>query len=267
MCGGHTAFADLAGETVTHATKHNRPPLLTSHMSFANSAFDLLSRSTSAASTPIDSPAGTHTPTAAGQKDIRPPVLQDIQDLIEEIEGATNSIADFALSVVHKNEVLLTYGLAPAVHRLLLRASQKRNFTVVVVEGAPPHFIKTHGAAMNKLSVPENDLEEDEPAAAARKSLQDRAIKVVVITDADVHNIISRVNKVILDANYVLADGALVAPAGTMNVMRAAKRAMKPVVVLAGTHTLCPVTNLDGDHLVEMGPPVAIGYNEGLPLT
>ncbi len=151
------------------------------------------------------------------------------------------------------------------MHRLLLKAAQKRDFTVVVVEGSPSINKRTHGAAMNKVPLSDLDVNEDADTTAAKKSLQDRSIEVIVISDTDLYNFIGRVNKVIIGTDYVLADGALLAPAGTLNVVRAAQNLQKPVAVVTGTHTLSPVTSFYHEMLIEMTAPVTVAYDEGSP--
>ncbi|KAA8913305.1 hypothetical protein FN846DRAFT_902998 [Sphaerosporella brunnea] len=267
------------------AAKPARPPLMASHTSFANptqasvtSLFNILSQSASpqAVST-ANSPSqsGVQTPQNAGlpppqplsaQKDIRPAVIQDIRELVEELESSETSIAEYAPQLIHKNEMIMTYGLPSTVHRLLLRAAHKRehDFTVVVVEGSPNIFKHTHGAVMNKIPLTDqDDTASEAEAAAVRKSLQERGVQVIVISDSDIFNFIGRVNKVFLAANYVLADGSVLATAGALNVACAAKALMKPVVVVAGSHVLCPVTSYHQEVLVEMGQPVTVGYEEG----
>lgn len=281
-------------------------PLLTSRTSFAastqasvTSLFNTLSAHSpllSAATTPDHS--GMHTPvqqlppgSPGAQRDIRPAVLQDIKELVDELESSEAAIAEYAPQLLHRNELILTYGLPPLVHRLLLKAAHRRDhdFTVVVVEGSPNVRERTHAVVMNKLPPASEDGPETTTAtaaataaaavataattttaataaaaaaAAARKSLQDRGIQVIVIADSDIYNFIGRVNKVFLAANYVLADGAVLATAGALNVARAAKKLCKPVVVVAGSHAMCPVTSYDQEVLVEMGPPVTVGYDE-----
>jgi translation initiation factor eIF-2B subunit beta len=266
-----------------------RLSLLTHHTSFASgtqasvtSLFNIISQSASPhAMSAGTSPSGTGTTTPVQlaavsadsfkntqQKDIRPAVIQDIKELVDELESSEMSIAEYAPQLIHKNEVIMTYGLPSTVHRLLLRAAHKRDhdFTVVVVEGSQNIFKRTHATVMNKIPATSQDDVADitvTETATARKSLQDRGVQVIVISDVDIYNFIARVNKVILDANYVLADGSVLASSGALNVARAAKALMKPVVVVAGSHVLCPVTSYYQEGLVEMGQPVAVGYERG----
>jgi len=269
-------------------TSSGRPSLLAHHTSFASGAqvsmtslFNIISQSASPhAMSAGTSPSGTGTTTPVQlaavsadcfkntqQKDIRPAIIQDIKELVDELESSEMSIAEYAPQLIHKNEVIMTYGLSSTVHRLLLRAAHKRghDFTVVVVEGSQNIFKHTHAAVMNKIPASQDDVADITitETTTARKSLQDRGVQVIVISDVDIYNFIARVNKVILDANYVLADDSVLASSGALNVARAAKALMKPVVVVAGSHILCPVTSYYQQGLVEMGQPVAVGYERG----
>lgn len=252
-----------------HARQPRRPPPLTSRTSFAvvppkvNDLFNILSHpstpSQSGASTPLATPqAITPPPAQVPYKDIRPPIIQDIQDLIEELESTEQSISEYALSVIHKNEVILTYGLPPNIHHLLLRAAQKRNhdFTLVVVEGSANTIIHSHSAVSK---TPPSSISEAEDKI---KALQDSGIQVILISDTNIDNFIGRVNKVLIDARYVLADGTVLAESGSLNVALAAQELRKPVVVVAGSHTLSPVTCFDKGDLVEIGAPSTVEFTE-----
>lgn len=164
------------------------------------------------------------------------------------------------MQVIHNNEIILTYGLPSTVKKLLFRAAQKRDFTVVVVEGSLNIYRKTHTVVMNK----DTPSGEDEDQAEVHKSLQERGIQIIVISDSDVWNFMGRVNKVLLGTEYVFADGGLLAPAGTKNIVRAAKARSTPVVVVTGSHTLCPITTFFEEQWIEMGDPKTLDFQEGL---
>ncbi|RPB16096.1 nagb/rpia/CoA transferase-like protein [Morchella conica CCBAS932] len=248
-----------------------RPSLMTvksfavaaSNPSLTN-VFEIFSHpSSSITSSATSSPpsTGVAKPQSSVQHDVRPAIIQDIQELIEELDSCETNLAEYAMNVIHRNEVILTYGFPSTVQRLLLRAAQKRDFTVVVVEGSLNVYRKTHNAVMNKDTANEED--EDAAELAARKSLQDRGIQVIVISDSDVINFMGRVNKVILGTEYVFADGSLLAPAGTKNIVRAAKARNTPVVVLSGSYALCPITTFFEDQWIEMGAPKTVDFQEG----
>jgi len=74
----------------------------------------------------------------------------------------------------------------------------------------------------------------------------------------------SRVNKVILGTHSVLANGGLVAAAGTKVIAHAAKVHHIPVVVVSGVYKLSPVYPFDFEALIEYGDSSKIiGYEDG----
>lgn len=260
----------LQHEPSSVKNKSQRPTLLT-QSSFAvggalTSIFEIISHpsssiASSVSSTPPQTAITRPTQSQSIQHDVRPAIIQDIQELIEELDSSEHNISEHAMQVIHNNEIILTYGLPSTVKKLLLRAAQKRDFTVVVVEGSLNIYRGTHTAVVDK-DTPSGEDEEVE--IAARKSLQERGIQIIVISDSDVWNFMSRVNKVLLGTEYVFADGGLLAPAGTKNIVRAAKARSTPVVVVTGSHTLCPITTFFEEQWVEMGGPKTLDFQEGL---
>jgi translation initiation factor eIF-2B subunit beta len=250
-----------------------RTSLLSSHSSFANPSdsvtgvFEILSvasssRGSSAASSPPQTGLERASQLQAVQRDIRPAMIQDIQELLDELDSCEQNISELAPQVIHKNEVIMTYGLPPTVHKFLLRASQKRDFTVVVVTGSVNIRRQTNAALMNR-SPSKKEEADDEQDVATTKSLQERGIPVIAVSENDTWNFMARVTKVLLAADYVFADGSLLAAAGTMGVVRAARKHYKMIYVVAGTHTFCPMTSFDNEDLVEMGAPVSVDYSQG----
>jgi translation initiation factor eIF-2B subunit beta len=75
----------------------------------------------------------------------------------------------------------------------------------------------------------------------------------------------SRVNKVILGAHVVIANGGMFAMAGSLIAATAAKAHSTPVVVCAGQFKLTPLWNLYHEHgSLDFGNPnEVLGYEEG----
>ena len=73
------------------------------------------------------------------------------------------------------------------------------------------------------------------------KSLAEANIPTTIIHDAATFAIMARVNKVLLPAHAVLANGGLVAPSGCHMVALAAKENSIPVVCVTGMFKLCPM--------------------------
>lgn len=66
------------------------------------------------------------------------------------------------------------------------------------------------------------------------KSLADYGIDICVVPDSAIFCIMARVNKVLLPAHAVLANGGLIAPSGCNIVVLSASQNSVPVICLTG---------------------------------
>lgn len=223
--------------------------------------------------------------------DLRQSVMEAIQEMMSELEDLHKNINEQATQHIHAGEIILTYALSKTVeqvsfvwisfpvsymmchhtHRLHFNAcihkflkaaaAKKRNFQVIVCEGAP-HF-GGHQMA---------------------KSLAEAGIDTTVIHDSATFAIMARVNKVLLPAHAVLvssfyalkllrsacfhlniivfvtkANGGLIAPSGSNMVALAAKQNSVPVVTVAGMFKLCPMYPHEGqDTLNDLISPSSV---------
>jgi translation initiation factor eIF-2B subunit beta len=214
--------------------RSSRPPL--------TSMFSLLSHpepENSLPSTPgSSSPSGRFTGHGPS-KDVRAEVLEGIGEIIDELGQVDDQIAAYALDHIHSNEIILTHTSSTTVQKFLLKAAAKRKFTVIHAESYPNNHEATH-ATVSGSAVSDDD------------NLGLEAF------------LMSRVNKVILGTHSVLANGGLVAAAGTRVIARAAKVHQTPVVVVSGVYKLSPVYPFDFDSLIEYGDPSKVlPYEEG----
>lgn len=275
-----TAFSPLrqADDTfnIPDSDHFRRPPLLTSHTSYAasntapqvNSMFSLLSHPASNTPSPHATP-GTQSPAnrsstplaTPATKDLRAEVIEGIEEIIDELDQVDDQIAGYALDHIHSNEIILTYSSSRTVQKFLLKAAAKRKFTVIHAESFPNNHEATHATIMGRL---ENDAEDDMSAEVFSKPLVAAGITVILIPDAAVFALMSRVNKVILGTHVVLANGGLVAAAGAKIIAKAAQVHRTPVVVVTGVYKLSPVYPFDFDSLIEYGDPSKVfGYEDG----
>ena len=257
-----------------------RPPLLTSHTSFAptgaptvTSLFGLFSTNASSiASTPpnfASSPTTAkpvsfadkifHANTPAPQENIKADVIEGIREILDELDVVDEQIAANALENIHNDEYILTHSSSLTVQRFLLAAARKRKFTVIHVESYPNDFRQTHetilyGARKN-VSVDDDEGALEGGGEDRWKPLTAHGIKVILIPDAAVGAIMSRVNKVILATHSVLANGGLVAASGAKMIAQAAQAAQVPVVVLTGIYKLSPIYPFDLEDMIEWGDP------------
>ncbi|ODQ65254.1 IF-2B-domain-containing protein [Nadsonia fulvescens var. elongata DSM 6958] len=166
-------------------------------------------------------------------RDLKPYIIEGIQELIEEIRNIEDSIAGMSVEMIHENEVLLTPSPnSKTVLEFLRRASQKRKFSVLVTESFP---------------------NETEIAHAFAKKLAKAGIETVIIPDSSVYAVMSRVGKVIVGARTVLANGGCISASGIALACEAAKNHKTPVLAVTGVYKLSPLYPFDVESLIEVG--------------
>lgn len=257
----------------------SRPPLMTSHTSYAamtgvpvqQSMFNLLSATASPSSTPpmAQSPHGKTNFNAASlaqrmttsSTDLKAEIIDGIEEIIDELDQADDRIAAQALEYIHSNEVILTHSSSWSVQKFLLEAAKKRKFTVIIAESYPNDHEATHISVTKKA----DSEASDEPSSSKfSKSLSDAGITVILMTDATIFAIMSRVNKVILATHAVIANGGLIAAAGARIIAKAARVHRTPLIVVSGIYKLSPEYPFEFESLIEYGDPGNIvSYQDG----
>jgi translation initiation factor eIF-2B subunit beta len=259
----------------------HRPSLMTSHSSFAmlngvpvqQSMFNLLSATPSPTATPPGTSAGHDRPavnaTTLAQKmvghskDLKAEVISGIEEIIDELDQVDDQIAAYAQEHIHSNELILTHTSSRTVQKFLLKAADKRKFTVIVAESYPNDHEATHAAVTGKVRQ-ETEGGDEMNADAFLKPLAAAGITVILMTDASIFAIMSRVNKVILATHAVIANGGLIAAAGARTIAKAAKVHRTPVIVVSGIYKLSPEYPFEFESLIEYGDPGnIIGYDDG----
>ena len=175
---------------------------------------------------------------------LRADLLTGLDELQAELDASADNIAREALSHIHADDVVLTAGRSRTVLEFLRRAASERAFHVLVVEGAP--------------------FGSGQQAAAELSAL--RRVQVTVIAESALFAMMARVNKVILGAQTVLADGGLRAAVGTHALALAAKFHSVPVIVCAPSYKLSPQFHR-GDQqegfLEAVSPEPVLAYADG----
>ncbi|XP_034783939.1 translation initiation factor eIF-2B subunit beta [Acipenser ruthenus] len=172
---------------------------------------------------------------------LRANVIEAINELLTELDGTTDNIAMQALEHIHSNEVIMTIGRSRTVEEFLEVAARKRKFHVIVAECAP--FCQGH-----------------EMAARLAKA----GIETTVITDAAIFAVMSRVNKVIIGTQTVLANGGLRAVNGTHTLALAAKHHSTPLIVCAPMFKLSPQFPNEEDTFHKfVSPQEILSFTEG----
>ena len=237
------------------------------------SMFDLLSHPVSISSSPAVTP-GTQTPEGQSShsmnaladgsvaRDIRAEVVEAIEEIIDELNTADDQIAGYALDHVHSNEIILTYTASVTVQKFLLKAAAKRKFTVIHAESYPNDHESVHATVTGSLKGNSSGSGPDR----FHRSLTTAGITVILIPDSAVFALMSRVNKVILGTHAVLANGSLVAAAGSRSIAKAASMHKTPVVVLSAVYKLSPIYPFSNDALIEYGDTSKMFSNEDADL-
>ncbi|GMH40245.1 hypothetical protein BSKO_08149 [Bryopsis sp. KO-2023] len=145
-------------------------------------------------------------------------VIESINEFLNELDAIPNHVANQALDHIHAHEVVLTLGYSDTTFLFLESASKKRkDLRVIVAEGAPNY--DGHRMA---------------------KKLSEAGIQTTVIMDAAIFAMMARVDQVFMGCKTLLANGGVIASAGSHLVALAAKEHATPFVVLVGLHKLSP---------------------------
>lgn len=272
---------EFRGDDISASRSHGHRPALASHTSYAllsgvpvqQSMFNLLSATPSPNSTPPGTSSSHDKPAinaatlaqriVSHSKDLKAEVISGIEEIIDELDQVDDQIAAYAQEHIHSNELVLTHTSSRTVQKFLLKAADKRKFTVIVAESYPNDHEATHAAVTGKVRQ-ETEGGDDMSTEAFLKPLSAAGITVILMTDASIFAIMSRVNKVILATHAVIANGGLIAAAGARIIAKAAKVHRTPVIVVSGIYKLSPEYPYEFDSLIEYGDPGSIiGYDDG----
>lgn len=242
------AKQDSAGDYISNSAKpiQVRPGLMSSYSSVnvPKALFQLLSVTslTDAESIVYGSSlanSGTSTPARKGASaqvhSLRSEVIDGIEEIKDEISQVDDQIATLAEVQIHPGDYVLVHQPSPTVERFILRAALKRQFTVLIATEPPRKQIS------------------EVRHASFRKKLGTAGIPVINILNGGLMAYMSRVNKVVLGARAVVANGGVVADAGAAAVARAAKEQGNAVIVLSGVYKLSPENPFNEESLIEWG--------------
>ncbi|KAF6844076.1 translation regulator gcd7 [Colletotrichum musicola] len=247
---------DAGADYISSGPRPVRPGALTSTSSFhvSKSLFSLLEASPPAdatsmmAGSPFFKDSGASTP-LRGQSTrvhaLRSEVIEGIEELKDEISQVDDQIAAAADVQIHPGDYVLVHQPSATVQKFILRAATRRRFTVFIV--AEP----TRAAS-------------EAPYASFRKKLTAAGISSISILNSGVMAYMPRINKVILGARAVLANGGILADAGAGVIARAAKEQGNPVIILSGVYKLCPESHFDEENLVGWGSSMShVSFADG----
>ncbi|KAI0685670.1 eukaryotic translation initiation factor 2B beta subunit [Cytidiella melzeri] len=175
-------------------------------------------------------------------KSLKPVLMEAIQDVLDELETVYDNVSKNAKDHIHSDEIILTIGHSKTVEAFLKSAAHYRSYTVIVAETSPSY--SGHEMA---------------------RSLSSAGISTFLVPDSSIYAIMSRVNKVILGAHAILANGGMFAITGSLLATSAARVHSVPVVVCAGQFKLTPLWNLYHEFgaLDFADPSSVLGFEEG----
>ena len=168
-------------------------------------------------------------------------IIQAVNELIEELDSVGNNISSQALDYIHSNEVILTVGKSKTVEQFLKYANRKRPFQVIVLESSPT------GTGREMAS-----------------SLAKAGIETILVNDASVFAVMSRVNKVIVGCHAVTANGGIISRTGTRIAAACAKHYAIPVCVVTGMYKVTPIfPENHADFNLLSSPDFVVPYSDG----
>ncbi|KAI8060325.1 hypothetical protein BC940DRAFT_312101 [Gongronella butleri] len=183
-----------------------------------------------------------HTAEPPSVYNLKPLIIQEInEEIIAELESVYKGIADQASDYIHANEVIMTIGKSRTVEDFLVRAAKTRKFQVIVAETSPTYQGHDMAAALSAAG-----------------------IDTTVMVDSAIFAAMPRVNKVVLGAHAVLANGGLVAVTGSHLIAAAAKHHSTPVLVCTALYKLSPLFAYDVDTFnITVAPNAIMDFQQG----
>ncbi|GAP85875.1 putative translation initiation factor eif-2b subunit beta [Rosellinia necatrix] len=185
----------------------------------------------SGASTPILNPQVTNVTS------LRSEVIDGIQEIMDEIRMVDEQVQTYAEIFIHPGDYILVYQPSKTVQKFLTRAAAKRKFTVFLVVD------------------PSSAANSDGQYASLQKSMASNGSSVITVLNAGLMAYMSRVDKVILGARVITAQGGVIVDSGAATIARAARERRRSVIVLGGVYKLSPENRLISESQVEWGDP------------
>jgi len=118
--------------------------------------------------------------------------------------------------------VILTFSTSETLTKFFIEANKTVPFELIVLESAPT--FEGHKTA---------------------KRLAEAGIKTNLVSDAAVFAIMSRVDKVMISAHGIMANGGLISHTGALLIANAAKEHKVPVFVVGALYKLTPLHPID----------------------
>lgn len=187
---------------------------------------------TSGASTPLQRGGAS----SGRLNELRAEIVNGIQEIIEEIDQEADQIGLQADVQVCSGDNVLLHKPEAAAQRFILRLAQRRKFTVWILE-----------------TEPRPKAEQDEvPYATFRNKLKKAGCAAHVLCGNGPSVIMSRINRVFLEASAITGSGAAVTAMAGPTIAEAAKEENVPVFILAGIYKFGPQVPFKDHEVIEV---------------
>jgi len=143
-------------------------------------------------------------------------------EFLRELNDSIEKIGQVGARRLGKNDVILTHGYSTSVLLVLRRAQEEgKNIKVIVTETRPEYQGRLMARELVRIGIP-----------------------TTIIIDSAIHNFMRDVDKVLVGAEAVAANGAIVNKIGTSTIALAAHESRVRVFVAAGIYKFSPETML-----------------------
>uniref|UniRef100_A0A915KGG3 Translation initiation factor eIF2B subunit beta n=1 Tax=Romanomermis culicivorax TaxID=13658 RepID=A0A915KGG3_ROMCU len=173
--------------------------------------------------------AGQKKTAPVSNKQLKRTVIETIGEFLTELETCRDNIFDQATDHIVNGDTVMTVGYSTTIEAFLKAAAKKHKFALYVVECAP--FFKVDVNGQNLL--------------AAFKNVPN--VGATLINDTSIFASMAQVNKVILGAKAIFADGGLQAISGSHTLCLAARHFCVPVIVCTAFYKLTPLFTSEQD--------------------
>jgi len=175
-------------------------------------------------------------------KDLRDTIKKASKSFVKKIREAKERIGEIGAERILDGDVILTHGFSTTVQSIIRCAIESGKNIEVYVTEARPMF---EGRIMAKL-------------------LASLGIKTTLIVDGAARVFMNDINKVLVGAEAIAVNGAVVNKIGTSTIAVLAYEARTRLLFAAGTYKLCPETLIGGLIEIEEGSSTQVLDSEAL---
>lgn len=163
---------------------------------------------------------------------------------MDEVRQVDDQLCGYSDIVIHPGDYILVHKPSRTVQRFLIRS--KRKFTLFVVVD------------------PATDPGAEDAYASLRKALTANGSMVISVMNTGLMAYMTKVNKVILSARAVTAQGGVTVDAGAAAIARAARSQGRTVIVLGGVYKISPDSQANQNLATEWGSPTRyVNFSDG----